>query len=101
ISGVSGSYRVELTIQTRNEVFRGHRIERDTSIVFPYIKPGKYNIRITEDLNGNGVIDTGSILQKKQPEKVRLYSLPVGSPLIEFKEGMELIQSIDLKEIFK
>ncbi|MCK9304533.1 MAG: Ig-like domain-containing protein [Bacteroidales bacterium] len=101
ISGVSGSYLVELTNQTRNEVFRGHRIERDTSIVFPYIKPGKYNIRITEDLNGNGVIDTGSILQKKQPEKVRLYSLPVGSPLIEFKEGMELIQSIDLKEIFK
>lgn len=101
ISGTSGSYLVELTNQTRDKLFRGHRIDRDTSVVFPYIKPGKYNVRITEDINGNGVLDTGSVILKKQPEKVRLYSLPGGSSVIEFKEGMELIQSVDLKEIFR
>ena len=101
ISGTGGSYLVELTNQTRDKVFRSHRIVSDTTVVFPYIKPGKYNIRVTEDLNGNGVIDTGSVLRRKQPEKVRLFNLPGGSPLIEFKEGMELIQSMDLKEVLK
>ena len=101
ISGASGAYLVELTNQTRDKVYRGYRLNRDTTLVFPYIQPGKYNIRVTEDLNGNGILDTGDLTIKKQPEKVRLYMLPGGSNVIEFKEGMELIQNVDLKEIFR
>jgi len=101
ISGASGSYLAELTNQTRDKVYRGYRLNKDTTLIFPYIQPGKYNIRVTEDLNGNGILDTGDLTIKKQPEKVRLYMLPGGSNVIEFKEGMELIQNVDLKEIFK
>jgi len=32
---------------------------------------------------------------------VRLLTLPNGKSLIEFKEGMELEQNVNLKEIFK
>jgi len=101
ITGTKGSHVVELTNQTRDKVFRSYKILSDTTLVFPYIQPGMYNVRITQDINGNGILDTGNLLQGKQPEKVRLLLLPGGKSLIVLKEGMELEQNINLKEIFK
>lgn len=101
ITGADGSYVIELTNQTRDKVFRSYKIVKDSKLEFPYIQPGKYNIRITQDLNGNGILDTGSLPLKKQPEKVRLYLLQNGSSVLNFKEGLELEQNINLKEIFK
>jgi hypothetical protein len=68
---------------------------------FPYLKAGKYSIRITEDLNRNGIVDTGILLEKKQPEKVRFYKLQDGTFLIDIPEKMEIEQSIDIAEMFK
>ncbi|MEN6619808.1 MAG: Ig-like domain-containing protein [Rikenellaceae bacterium] len=101
VTGTEGSYVIELTNQTRDKVYRGFKIVKDTKLEFPYIQPGKYNIRITQDLNGNGILDTGNLPLKKQPEKVRLYLFKNGSSEIVFKDGLELEQSINLKEIFK
>ncbi|MCK9628872.1 MAG: Ig-like domain-containing protein [Bacteroidales bacterium] len=101
IKGTNGSHVVELTNQTRDKVFRTYKILKDTVLVFPYIQPGIYNVRITQDLNGNGILDTGNLIERRQPEKVRLITLPGGKSLIELKEGMELEQSVNLKEIFK
>ncbi|OFY45069.1 MAG: hypothetical protein A2X18_14125 [Bacteroidetes bacterium GWF2_40_14] len=101
ISGADGSYLIELTNQTRDKVYRGFKITHDTKLEFPYIQPGKYNIRITQDLNGNGILDTGNLPLKKQPEKVRLYLLKSGSSELVFKEGLDLEQNINLKEFFK
>ncbi|MEA5006033.1 MAG: Ig-like domain-containing protein [Rikenellaceae bacterium] len=101
ITGTNGSHVVELTNQTRDKVFRTYKILNDTVLVFPYIQPGIYNIRITQDLNGNGILDTGNLIERRQPEKVRLMTLPTGKSLIELKEGMEIEQSVNLKEIFK
>lgn len=101
ITGTNGSHVVELTNQTRDKVFRTYKILKDTVLVFPYIQPGIYNIRITQDLNGNGILDTGNLLERKQPEMVRLVTLSNGNSLIELKEGIELEQSVNLKEIFK
>lgn len=39
-------------------------------IVFTYIEAGKYKLRFIEDLNRNGVWDTGNYLKKIQPERV-------------------------------
>ncbi len=101
ISGADGSYLIELTNQTRDKVYRGFKINHDSRLEFPYIQPGKYNIRITQDLNGNGILDTGNLPMKKQPEKVRLYLLKNGSSEILFKDGLDLEQNINLKEFFK
>ncbi len=101
ISGADGSYLIELTNQTRDKVYRGFKINHDSRLEFPYIQPGKYNIRITQDLNGNGILDTGNLPLKKQPEKVRLYLLKNGSSEILFKDGLDLEQNINLKEFFK
>jgi hypothetical protein len=60
-----------------------------------------YSIRITEDLNRNNLVDTGDLLQHKQPEKVRFYKLEDGTFLIDIPEMTELEQTIDIKEMFR
>ncbi len=100
IEGVDGSYIVELTNITRDKVFRSFNIRSNTKLKFPYLSGGQYSIKITQDLNDNGIIDTGSLLQRRQPEKVRLYTLPNGSAVITLPEATELSQTIDLKQIF-
>jgi hypothetical protein len=100
LTGVDGSYIVELTNITRDKVYRSYKITRDGNLNFPYLQSGKYSVKITQDLNGNGIIDTGSVLNKKQPEKVRLFTLSNGSSIITIPESAELNQSINLQIIF-
>ena len=55
----------------------------------------------TEDLNRNNLVDTGNLLEHKQPEKVRFYKLEDGTFLIDIPEMTELEQTIDIKEMFR
>jgi hypothetical protein len=68
---------------------------------FPYLKAGKYSIRITEDVNRNGMVDTGNLLEGRQPEKVKFYKLENDSFLLDILEMSEVQQTLDLQEIFK
>lgn len=102
ISGADGySYVIELISQTRERVFRSYKILYNSTLDFPYLEPGRYSIRVFRDVNGNGILDSGNIGEKRQPEMVRLYTLSSGSAIIDLKEGMEIEQKIDLKEIFR
>ena len=46
-------------------------------------------------------MDTGNLLEHRQPEKVRFYKLEDGQFLIDIPEMVELEQKIDVKEMFK
>lgn len=100
IKGCTGSYIVELTNITRDKIFRSYKITRDTTLEFPYLQKDKYSIKIIEDINGNGIIDTGNLKRRRQPERVRLFALPDGKTFINIPESVELVQDIDLKAIF-
>ncbi len=39
--------------------------------VYQQIEPGKYNIKLIEDINGNGRWDSGDWFEKRQPEKIK------------------------------
>ena len=82
-------------------MLRSFIVNKDETLLFPYLKAGKYSIRITEDLNENGLVDTGNLLEHRQPEKVRFYKLEDGTFLIDILEMTELEQSIDIQEMFK
>ncbi len=101
LSNVNNKYIVDLLNEKRDNVLRSYIIDKDQTLLFPYIKAGKYSIRITEDLNRNGIVDTGILLEHKQPEKVRFYELEDGTFLIDIPEMTELEQSIDVAEMFK
>lgn len=102
VSGVDSTrYLVDLMNEKRNSVLRNYVIEEDAVLEFPYLKTGKYCIRITEDKNRNNRVDTGDLLGHLQPEKVRFYKLADGTFLINIMEAAELSQDINLKELFK
>lgn len=101
LSNVNNKYIIDLLNEKRDKVMRSYVIDKDCTLPFPYLKSGKYSIRITEDVNRNGIVDTGNLLEKKQPEKVLFYKLEDGTFLIDIPEMMELEQSIDLAEMFK
>ena len=100
LSGVNNKYIVDLLNEKRDKTLRSYIITEDAPLTFPYLKAGKYSIRITEDLNRNGIVDTGNLLEHRQPEKVRFYKLEDGTFLIDIPEMSELEQTIDINEMF-
>ena len=101
MTNVDNKYIVDLLNEKRDKVLRSYIIQDDTTLPFPYLKSGKHSIRITEDVNENGIVDTGILLEKKQPEKVRFYKLEDGTFLIDIPEMMEIEQNLDIAEMFK
>ncbi len=99
LSGIDGEYIVELLGEKRDKVIRSFVVHEDGPVVFPYLKEGSYCIRFTEDPNRNGIVDTGVLLEKKQPEKVIFYKIN-DSFLIKVPERTELVQEIDIKALF-
>ncbi len=100
MTNVKNRYIVELVNEARNRVFRKYTITSDAVLSFPYLDKGNYSIRITEDKNNNELLDTGSLLEKRQPEKVRLYQLPDGNEILVLEERMDIDQSIDIEMLF-
>ena len=82
-------------------MLRSYHIDSDTTLDFPYLKKGKYSIRMTEDRNSNGLVDTGSILEHRQPEKVIFFKLKDGSYVLDIPESTELVQQINLATLFE
>ena len=101
LNGVDTGYIVELVDKDRKNVFRKYNISRDTSLLFPYLKPQDYSVRITEDRNSNGLFDSGNFLDRRQPEKVRMYQPSPGVYILTLPELTDLEQTIDIKEMFK
>lgn len=101
VTSVDARYIVELVSEDMKNVYRKYNIEEDATLSFPYLEKGNYCIRITQDRNKNGLFDTGNLLSKRQPEKVVVYTLEDGTTSITIPETTDLIQTIDLKEIFK
>ena len=60
---------------------------------FYYLNPGKYGARLVEDTNGNGVWDTGSYAEKRQPEMVYYYPM-----VLELKANFDLTQEWNIFE---
>ena len=100
LTKVKRRYIVDLLGEKRDKVIRSFMVDADQTLVFPYVKAGKYCIRITEDSNKNGLVDTGSILEHRQPEKVKFYKLK-DDFLLDIPERTEYEQKINMEELFK
>ena len=100
MSHVRNRYIVDLLGEKRDNVIRSFTVDDDQTVLFPYVKAGKYCIRITEDRNRNGLVDTGSILEHRQPEKVMFFKIK-DQFLIDIPERTEYTQKIDMEELFR
>lgn len=100
LSGVNQKYIIDLLNDKRNKVIRSFIVKEDGPVVFPYLKAGTYCIRMTQDVNNNNLVDTGSLLEKKQPEKVRFFKLD-DQFMIKVLEKAEMVWTADMEELFK
>lgn len=99
LSGVNNKYIVDFMGEKRDNVIRQYIIDSDCTLVFPYLKSGKYCVRITEDVNRNSIVDSGSLLDHRQPEKVLFYKVN-DDFLIDVPEMVEIDQIIDIEALF-
>ena len=100
LTKVKSRYIIDLLGEKRDKVIRSYMVDADQTLVFPYVRAGKYCIRITEDSNKNGLVDTGSILEHRQPEKVKFYKIK-DDFLLDIPERTEYEQKINMEELFK
>lgn len=101
LTDVDGHYIVDLTDDKGGAVVRSYVVNSDRTLEFPYLKAGKYMIRIASDQNVNGLSDTGNLLEHRQPEPVRFFESQPGNKILEIPESAEIEQHINIKEMFR
>ena len=97
--GVDRKLIVDLMSEKNNQVLRSYVTDKDGTLHFPYLKEGRYRIRITEDGNRNSIVDTGSLLEHRQPERV-VFVIFSGSEYLSIPASVELSQSVDAGTLF-
>ena len=93
---IEGEPAYPVIVQLTNEqgkVLRESYLTEEAAVNFPNLQPGSYTLRLIEDENGNRQWDTGSYLQRRQPENVIYYPQP-----IEIRANWELEQTFTIPE---
>ncbi|GAG73664.1 unnamed protein product [marine sediment metagenome] len=75
-SNFDNGFIVELLGSTEN-VIRRKKILKPELVTFEYLNPAKYFIRVIIDENKNGIWDTGSVLEKRQPERIKYFDIEI------------------------
>ena len=71
INAVSTPLLIELLNNSKEEkVLKTLKISKDGKVIFDFLSPEKYRVRIIFDKNNNGKWDTGDFKTKTQPERV-------------------------------
>ncbi len=92
INGVSSNIVVELT-KSKEVAYQKTLVKGQNTVDFNEVNPGKYDIRLIIDENANGNWDTGSFLEKKQPEKTYFYP-----ETINIRANWDVQQTISIPE---
>ena len=100
LSGVHEKYIIDLLNDKRNKVIRSFIVNADGPVLFPYLKAGTYCIRMTQDVNNNNLVDTGNLLERRQPEKVRFFKVD-DQFMIKVLEKAEMVWTADMEELFR
>ena len=87
-----------MTFWEHLDVLRTYIIDSDSVLEFPYLQEGKYSIRITDDGNRNSIVDTGSLLEHRQPESVLFFKFGE-QDFVEIPASAEVEQEIDIKTL--
>lgn len=90
VSTKKSSFIVEL-LNENEIVIRTSKIDNPQIVNFPIVPPGKYLIRVTLDANSNGIWDTGSFLNRRQPEIIKYFDTE-----IELRANWEFNETINL-----
>jgi hypothetical protein len=87
----TGNYILEVLTE-KNQVVKTQFLQQSKKIIYPYITPAKYKLRLIVDENANKQWDPGSYLEGKQPEVVHYIEAAV-----EVRANWEIETNWDLK----
>ena len=89
ITNNDSKYILHLIDSSSNIIREFNNVNSNSTIIFDYVKPGKYTFRLIEDLNSNDIWDTGNYLKQVQPE-----------PVYYFPNELDVRANWDLNETF-
>ncbi len=89
ITNNDSKYILHLIDSSSNIIREFNNVNSNSTIIFDYIRPGKYTFRLIEDINSNDVWDTGNYLKQVQPE-----------PVYYFQSELDVRANWDLNETF-
>ena len=69
----TAQYVVQL-LDKKEKILKQHVFQKDTTITYEYLDPGKYLVKIIFDKNKNGRWDTGDYFKKTEPENVTYFN---------------------------
>ena len=72
----------------------------DGQVQFNYVPAGEIKIRVVEDDNGNGIWDSGNIVERRQPERTELYVNDKGEDTFVTKANWEMELDVDMNRLF-
>jgi hypothetical protein len=81
-----------LTNSADEKVVVQKSISKNGKVLFDYLKPDKYKVKVIYDRNGNGRWDTGSFQDKVQPERVSYIN-----EVVKVRSNWEIEMPYDLK----
>lgn len=90
VSQDSTSFIVDL-LNDKGVLIRSVKIDQPQKVVFNLLSPGNYGVRATIDENKNGIWDTGSFLNRRQPEVIKYFD-----KTIELRANWDVIESFVL-----
>jgi hypothetical protein len=88
----SGNYIVQF-IDKKEKVLKQNCFISDTTVLYEYLDPGTYFLKIIFDKNGNGKWDTGNYFKKREPETVTYFQKQ-----IDIRANWELEESWTFSE---
>ncbi|MFS4415875.1 Ig-like domain-containing protein [Maribacter sp. 2307ULW6-5] len=92
LAGASLTYPVLVQLTNdKGETQREQYATEPTTFEFNAIKPANYLVRVIFDENENGKWDTGSLLEKRQPERIAYYPTP-----LEIRANWEVIETFTI-----
>lgn len=98
LQNVGGKVIVDLMEGKSSKASRTFVVDKDCTIDIKYLKEGKYSIRITDDSNCNSIVDTGSLLEHRQPEKVVFVKFG-SQDYLDIPPSADIVQTIDVKTV--
>ena len=100
LKGVHHKYIVDLLNEKRDKVIRSFIVEKNGPLLFPYLKAGSYCISMTQDVNRNNMVDTGNLLEHRQPEKVRFFKNQ-DQIMLKVLEKADMVWDVNMEELFR
>ncbi len=67
---------------------------------FNYVSPGEIKFRVIEDLNGNGKWDSGDVVERRQPERAKMFVDEQGGETFATKANWDIEFTMDMPRIF-